>query len=449
MEDEFYNLVVKGYNLKTYVRKFQELAVLCSNMVPNTEKLMEAFIGRLPRSIEGNVTTSKPQTLEEAINIAQRLMDQIIKHNSTQTPMITNESLMIKTSLTTATTPMIAITTLTTIITTKIIVTTTITTATIITTCSKIKGKKPPGLMLPPMGHLTKNYRNRRPTTRNNPQPVYGKYLHGSHYLEKKGKEKDKFYGKLILELGNEMRSSVEQRTDEMEKLVKKLGNTEDKVKCKKLKKKLEKARFSNTFIHMQNERVERDLYWTRVRAHEFYQEMIHRGFMFEERPNEAINVPIEDEKSYMSESRGSPPVVMIDLSLYHVMIISCYECLSYYFLCDDNVDAAIAAEWARQANVKNDASGSRLARGYNVTPAVRECSFAGFIKCNLVVLRGVKGAIKLRRWFENTQSVFEISKCAEGKKVKFAAATLEGPALTWWKTNVSTMGLETMNQMS
>ncbi|GKC69642.1 reverse transcriptase domain-containing protein [Tanacetum coccineum] len=60
MEDEFYNLVVKGNNLKTYARRFQELAVLCSNMVPNTEKLMEAFIGGLPRSIEGNVTASKP-----------------------------------------------------------------------------------------------------------------------------------------------------------------------------------------------------------------------------------------------------------------------------------------------------------------------------------------------------------------------------------------------------
>ncbi|GJT04526.1 putative reverse transcriptase domain-containing protein [Tanacetum coccineum] len=43
------------------------------------EKLLEAFIGGLPRSIEGNVTASKPQTLEEAINIAQRLMDQADK----------------------------------------------------------------------------------------------------------------------------------------------------------------------------------------------------------------------------------------------------------------------------------------------------------------------------------------------------------------------------------
>ncbi|GJX78223.1 reverse transcriptase domain-containing protein [Tanacetum coccineum] len=45
---------------------------------------MEAFIGGLPQSIEGNVTASKPQNLEEAINIAQRLMDQILKHNSVQ-----------------------------------------------------------------------------------------------------------------------------------------------------------------------------------------------------------------------------------------------------------------------------------------------------------------------------------------------------------------------------
>nr|GFB69073.1 reverse transcriptase domain-containing protein [Tanacetum cinerariifolium] len=84
MEDEFYNLSVKGNDLKTYVRRFQELVVLCPNMVPNNEKLMEVFIGGLPRSIKGNVTASKPQTLEEAINIAQRLMEQVTSHNSIQ-----------------------------------------------------------------------------------------------------------------------------------------------------------------------------------------------------------------------------------------------------------------------------------------------------------------------------------------------------------------------------
>ncbi|GKB63923.1 hypothetical protein Tco_0920109 [Tanacetum coccineum] len=121
------------------------------------------------------------------------------------------------------------------------------------------------------------------------------------------GKAKDEYYGKLILDLGNEVRSSMKQGMAAMEKLVEKLGNAKEKAECKKFKKELEEARLSNTFLRIQNERVERDLYWTRVRAHEFYQEMIHRGFVFEERPNEAIDVPVEDKNSPSSEPRGSP----------------------------------------------------------------------------------------------------------------------------------------------
>ncbi|GKB98546.1 reverse transcriptase domain-containing protein [Tanacetum coccineum] len=167
MEDEFYNLVVKGNDLKTYARRFQELAVLCPNMVPNTEKLMEAFIGGLPRSIEGNVTASKPQTLEEAITITQRLMDQVTKHDAEKGTNDhkqnfngrRNNNNMIEETTTTTTTPIIMTTTTTLIIvttittpmitttTTKITITTTITTVTMITTSSKMEGRKPSGLM--------------------------------------------------------------------------------------------------------------------------------------------------------------------------------------------------------------------------------------------------------------------------------------------------------------
>nr|GEW57507.1 putative reverse transcriptase domain-containing protein [Tanacetum cinerariifolium] len=134
--------------------------------------------------------------------------------------------------------------------------------------------------------------------------------------VEKKGKAKDKYYGKLILDLGNEVHSSVEQGTAAMEKLVEKLGNAEDKAEY---------------------------LYWTRVRAHEFYQEMIHRGLLFEERPNEAIDAPIEDVKSPSIMPPKSAPLTQAAI---HRMI-------------KENVDAAITAERARQANVRNDASGS------------------------------------------------------------------------------------------
>ncbi|GKA28238.1 hypothetical protein Tco_0714406 [Tanacetum coccineum] len=79
--------------------------------------------------------------------------------------------------------------------------------------------------------------------------------------VKKKGKAKDKYYDKLILDLGNEVRSSVEEGTTAMESLVKKLGDTEETAECKKLKNELEEAWFSNILLHMQNERVERDLY--------------------------------------------------------------------------------------------------------------------------------------------------------------------------------------------
>ncbi|GJV13921.1 hypothetical protein Tco_1359244 [Tanacetum coccineum] len=100
---------------------------------------------------------------------------------------------------------------------------------------------------------------------------------------------------------------SVEEGAAVMENLVRKLGNAKERAECKKLKKELEEARFINTLLSMQKERVERDLYWTRVQAYEFYQDMIRRGITFEERPNEAINVLVKDEESPSSEPRGSP----------------------------------------------------------------------------------------------------------------------------------------------
>ncbi|GJU91917.1 hypothetical protein Tco_1304340 [Tanacetum coccineum] len=141
--------------------------------------------------------------------------------------------------------------------------------------------------------------------------------------VEKKSEAKDKFYGKLILDLGNEVHSSVDQGTTAME----------------------------------------------RVRAHEFYQEMIRKGFVFEERPNEAIDVPIED----------SAPMTQAAMRR----------------MIKESVDAAIAVEQERQAKVRNDASGSGPVRGQNTTPAVRECTFAGFMKCNPTVFHGIDGAIE------------------------------------------------------
>ncbi|GJY53746.1 putative reverse transcriptase domain-containing protein [Tanacetum coccineum] len=69
-------------------------------------------------------------------------------------------------------------------------------------------------------------------------------------------------------------------------------------------------------------------------------------------------------------------------------------------------------------------------------------------MKCNPTVFHGHEGAVELSRWFEKMEMVFGISKCPEARKVKFDAATLQGRALTWWNSQVATMGLETANQI-
>nr|GFB22944.1 hypothetical protein [Tanacetum cinerariifolium] len=78
--------------------------------------------------------------------------------------------------------------------------------------------------------------------------------------VHEKGKAKDEYYGKLILDLGNEVLSSIEEGMAVMENLVRKLGNDEEKAECKKLKEDLEEARSSNILLRMQNEQVKRDL---------------------------------------------------------------------------------------------------------------------------------------------------------------------------------------------
>ncbi|GJT22841.1 reverse transcriptase domain-containing protein [Tanacetum coccineum] len=76
MENELWNLKVKGTNLTAYNQRFQELILLCPEMIPNADRLLERYIEGLPLSIKGNVTSSKPVDLHEAIDMAQGLMYQ-------------------------------------------------------------------------------------------------------------------------------------------------------------------------------------------------------------------------------------------------------------------------------------------------------------------------------------------------------------------------------------
>ncbi|GJZ13780.1 putative reverse transcriptase domain-containing protein [Tanacetum coccineum] len=121
--------------------------------------------------------------------------------------------------------------------------------------------------------------------------------------------------------------------------------------------------------------------------------------------------------------------------------------------LISDRVVAALAQDCATRGNT-NGAGGPGGNIGGNVggqggAPPARECTYSSFMKCNPTSFHGNEGTVELCRWFEKTESVFSISKCAERNKVKFVAATLQGQALTWWNSQVATLGLEVVNAKS
>ncbi|GJU33294.1 putative reverse transcriptase domain-containing protein [Tanacetum coccineum] len=116
--------------------------------------------------------------------------------------------------------------------------------------------------------------------------------------------------------------------------------------------------------------------------------------------------------------------------------------------LITQRVNAVMEAERERRVNARGQGGNVNEAGGQGGAPAVRECTFSRFMKCNPMVFHGHEGAVELSRWFEKTEMVFRISECAEARKVKFAAATLQGRALTWWNSQVATRGLEATNQI-
>nr|GEW64448.1 reverse transcriptase domain-containing protein [Tanacetum cinerariifolium] len=57
----------------------KELVLLCTRMVLNEEDKVERFVGGLPNIIHGNLIAAEPTKLQDAIHIANNLMDQKLK----------------------------------------------------------------------------------------------------------------------------------------------------------------------------------------------------------------------------------------------------------------------------------------------------------------------------------------------------------------------------------
>ncbi|GJX41162.1 putative reverse transcriptase domain-containing protein [Tanacetum coccineum] len=79
METELWNLIMKNNDLAAYTQRFQELTLLCSRMVPGEEDQIRRYVGGLPSNIQGNVMSAEPMRLQDAIRLANNLMDQKLK----------------------------------------------------------------------------------------------------------------------------------------------------------------------------------------------------------------------------------------------------------------------------------------------------------------------------------------------------------------------------------
>ncbi|GKE12928.1 hypothetical protein Tco_1416479 [Tanacetum coccineum] len=79
MEQELWNLTVKGDDIKGYTNCFHKLAALYPSMVTPEYKKIERYVWELLEKFQGNVTSSQPATAHEVIRMAHSLMDQAIR----------------------------------------------------------------------------------------------------------------------------------------------------------------------------------------------------------------------------------------------------------------------------------------------------------------------------------------------------------------------------------
>ncbi|GJY81899.1 putative ribonuclease H-like domain-containing protein [Tanacetum coccineum] len=84
MEQELWTLTLKGDDIEAYNNRFHELALMCPELVPTEKKKIERYVRGFPERIKGNITSSKPATLHDAINMAHELVKQAVQGRATR-----------------------------------------------------------------------------------------------------------------------------------------------------------------------------------------------------------------------------------------------------------------------------------------------------------------------------------------------------------------------------
>ncbi|GKD07995.1 putative reverse transcriptase domain-containing protein [Tanacetum coccineum] len=84
IEQELWSLTLKGDDIEEYNNRFHELALMCPELMPTEKKKIERYTRGFPKRIKGNITSSKPATLHDAINMARELVEQAVQGKATR-----------------------------------------------------------------------------------------------------------------------------------------------------------------------------------------------------------------------------------------------------------------------------------------------------------------------------------------------------------------------------
>nr|GFB84364.1 hypothetical protein [Tanacetum cinerariifolium] len=84
MEQKLWTLTLKGDDIDAYNNCFHELALMCPELVPTKRKKIGKYVHGFPERIKGNITSSKPATLHDAINMARELVEQAVQGRATR-----------------------------------------------------------------------------------------------------------------------------------------------------------------------------------------------------------------------------------------------------------------------------------------------------------------------------------------------------------------------------
>ncbi|GKB42032.1 hypothetical protein Tco_0886974 [Tanacetum coccineum] len=82
-------------------------------------------------------------------------------------------------------------------------------------------------------------------------------------------------------------------------------------------------------------------------------------------------------------------------------------------------------------------------------TFVAKTINYKEFVSCQPFYFNGTEGAVDLIHWFEQTESVFSRSNCAEENKVTFATGTLTDNSLSWWNSYAQPIGIDQANRIT